>query len=77
MFGCNPRPLTGGGQALKQRQAVTETVDDFLEKAQERGKFPILCTGSDVATLSLLFSPAVCEVALSRSTNAEEVFGFV
>ncbi|CAN0276269.1 unnamed protein product, partial [Ectocarpus fasciculatus] len=27
---------SGGGQALKQRQAVTERVDDFLERAQER-----------------------------------------
>ncbi|CAM9256652.1 unnamed protein product, partial [Ectocarpus sp. 13 AM-2016] len=28
--------LSGGRLALKQRQAVTETVDDFLERAQER-----------------------------------------
>ncbi|CAN0028737.1 unnamed protein product, partial [Ectocarpus fasciculatus] len=27
---------SGAGQALKQRQAVTERVDDFLERAQER-----------------------------------------
>ncbi|CAM9187206.1 unnamed protein product, partial [Ectocarpus sp. 8 AP-2014] len=36
--------------ALKQRQAVTETVDDFLERAQERAP----AAGNDVVTLGQL-----------------------
>ncbi|CAN0119978.1 unnamed protein product, partial [Ectocarpus sp. 13 AM-2016] len=36
-----------GGLALKQRQAVTETADDFLERAQERAP----TVGNDVVTL--------------------------
>ncbi|CAN0151991.1 unnamed protein product, partial [Ectocarpus fasciculatus] len=42
--------LTGGGLALKQRQAVTETVDDFLERAQERAP----AEGNDMVTLGQL-----------------------
>ncbi|CAB1100015.1 unnamed protein product [Ectocarpus sp. CCAP 1310/34] len=53
---------SGGRQTLKQRQAVTERVDDFLERAQERGKFPISCTGLELATLSRWFAPAMCVV---------------
>ncbi|CAN0088618.1 unnamed protein product, partial [Ectocarpus fasciculatus] len=41
---------SGGGQALKQRQAVTETVDDFLERAQERAP----AAENDVVTLGQL-----------------------
>ncbi|CAM9595088.1 unnamed protein product [Ectocarpus sp. 12 AP-2014] len=41
---------SGGGLALKQRQAVTETVDDFLERAQERAP----AAGNDVVTLGQL-----------------------
>ncbi|CAM9864331.1 unnamed protein product [Ectocarpus sp. 13 AM-2016] len=36
-----------GGLALKQRQAVTETADDFLARAQERAP----SAGNDVVTL--------------------------
>ncbi|CAB1100862.1 unnamed protein product [Ectocarpus sp. CCAP 1310/34] len=59
---------SGGGLALKQRQAVTETVDDFLERAQERGKFPLLCTGLEVATLGVILR--------RQSSNAEGAFVF-
>ncbi|CAN0187747.1 unnamed protein product, partial [Ectocarpus fasciculatus] len=41
---------SGAGQALKQRQAVTERVDDFLERAQERAP----AAGNDVTTLGQL-----------------------
>ncbi|CAN0229315.1 unnamed protein product [Ectocarpus sp. 12 AP-2014] len=41
---------SGGGLALKQRQAVTETVDDFLERAEERAP----AAGNDVVTLGQL-----------------------
>ncbi|CAB1110500.1 unnamed protein product [Ectocarpus sp. CCAP 1310/34] len=41
---------SGGGLALKQRQAVTETVDDFLERAQERAP----AADNDVVTLGQL-----------------------
>ncbi|CAM9304775.1 unnamed protein product [Ectocarpus sp. 13 AM-2016] len=41
---------SGGGQALQQRQAVTERVDDFLERAQDRAP----AAGNDVVTLGQL-----------------------
>ncbi|CBJ31627.1 Leucine Rich Repeat Protein [Ectocarpus siliculosus] len=41
---------SGGGQALQQRQAVTERVDDFLERSQERAP----AAGNDVVTLGQL-----------------------
>ncbi|CAM9919583.1 unnamed protein product [Ectocarpus fasciculatus] len=38
--------MTEGGQALKQRQAVTETVDGFFERAQKRAR----AAGNEVVT---------------------------